>query len=120
MPQKWNRIEGDDFVSVLALYQSHLSQDNLIVPLSRFDDSCIHLFIIKGTPSRKRMLKYFTASEDGILIDPSDPYAEMIKVKAFRIEPEGSEGIITVDGERVGYGAIQGQKLNGLARVLTF
>lgn len=44
----------------------------------------------------------------------------MIQVKAFRIEPsEGITGHITVDGEQVDYGPIQGEIFPSLVNVMS-
>lgn len=44
---------------------------------------------------------------------------ELIPVRAFRIEPDMNErGCMTVDGEHVDYGPIQGEVFPGLARVM--
>lgn len=50
----------------------------------------------------------------------TSPGAEMIPVKAFRIEPEeGSSGHLTVDGEQVDYGPLQAEMFPSLATVMT-
>lgn len=43
----------------------------------------------------------------------------MIPVRAFRIEPaEDTNGLMTVDGEKVDYGPLQGEIFNSLANVM--
>ena len=122
VPKNWISIEGDDFISVLALYQSHLGQDMLLLPSSKLEDHVIYLVVIKGNPSRTRMLRYFTSLENGSFCDLQDSFTEVLKVRAFRIEPEENvaNGIMTVDGERVAYGTIQGQIQESLVRVFSF
>lgn len=39
-------------------------------------------------------------------------------VKAFRIEPLEEDGIVTVDGEKVEFGPIQGQMMETKANIL--
>ena len=42
-----------------------------------------------------------------------------VNVKAFRLEPETAPGNMTVDGEQVPYGPIQGQVHQGLLHVMS-
>lgn len=43
----------------------------------------------------------------------------MIPVRAFRIEPEGTNGHMTVDGEEVDYGPLQAEVFPSMANVMS-
>lgn len=43
---------------------------------------------------------------------------KVVPCTAFRIEPKGSEGIITIDGERVEYGPLQGEVMHTMINVI--
>ncbi|ESO02544.1 hypothetical protein HELRODRAFT_106711 [Helobdella robusta] len=120
VPDNWTKISANDFVSVVAMYQTHLAQDMKCIPSSKLQDGCIYLNVIKGNVSRAKMLHYFNSMEDGTLETISDPYCNIYKVKAFRIEPSDdiTSGIMTVDGERVQFGSIQGWVNEGMCRVM--
>ena len=43
----------------------------------------------------------------------------MIPVKAFRIEPaEGTNGLLTVDGEKVDYGPVQAEVFSSISSIM--
>jgi sphingosine kinase len=67
-----------------------------------------------GIPQYQRI---FAAMVDGGHV--SLPGVEHYQVRAFRLEPLGSQGIFAVDGERVPYSAIRMEVLPGLARVVS-
>ncbi|GAB1610864.1 hypothetical protein Ahia01_001373100, partial [Argonauta hians] len=125
VPSNWKVIE-DDFLSVSASYQTHLGPDFLAAPDSRLSDGLIHLTYIRaGGVSRNALLRLFLSTEDGTHLD--SPFVETAKVLAFRLEPLNASptaslgagvGNIMVDGERVEYGAIQGQVLAGVAKIM--
>ena len=55
----------------------------------------------EGT-SRTDLLKMFLNLDDGKHLNYD--FVHQLKVRAFRIVPEGTEGNIMVDGEKVPYG----------------
>ena len=62
----------------------------------------------------------FNAMHTGEIEILENDCCEVIKVAAFRLEPEESpKGVIVVDGEEVEYGPIQGQVIEGLARAFS-
>ncbi|CAM4691998.1 unnamed protein product [Caretta caretta] len=109
----------DNFVLVLAIYQSHLGADLFTAPFARFDDGLIHLCFIKAGISRAALIRLFLAMEKGSHFEQECPHLVHVPVRAFRLEPLTRKGILTVDGERVEYGPIQGQVHQGLARLIT-
>nr|XP_057934932.1 sphingosine kinase 1 [Doryrhamphus excisus] len=117
-PSNWVVVPEEDFVLVLAVYQSHLAEDLLAAPDATLDDGVIHLFYVKAGISRAALLKLFLAMEKGAHVDSGCTHMVHTKVQALRLEPYSPKGIITVDGEVVEYGAVQAEVHRGLARLI--
>ncbi|XP_076149045.1 sphingosine kinase 1-like [Alosa pseudoharengus] len=118
VPSDWTVVPEEDFVLVLAMYQSHLSEDLQAAPDSTLEDGLIHLFYIKAGISRATLLRLFLAMEKGAHVDASCPHLVYAKVRALRLEPYSAKGTITVDGELVDYGPVQAQVHGSLARLI--
>lgn len=119
IPSNWHTIE-DQFVLVLALYQSHLGAEHFTAPMVKGPgEGCIHLYYATSGISRKSIIKLFMAMEKGTHLDQDTPYLTHLPVLAFRIEPYVSTGIMTVDGEAIQCSPIQGQIHRGLGRVIS-
>ncbi|KAM4703990.1 sphingosine kinase 2 [Rhinophrynus dorsalis] len=118
LPKTWITVE-DNFVLVLAIYQSHLGADLFTAPFSTFDDGLIHLFFVRAGISRAALVRLFLAMEKGTHLETECPYLVHVPVRAFRLEPLTRKGILTVDGERVEYGPIQAQIHKGLSNLVT-
>lgn len=124
MPPGWVTLEGD-FVLVLAIYQSHLGAELVAAPRARPDDGLIHLCYVRAGVSRGALLRALLAmargggggTGDTAAIVTGPPLAR-VPARAFRLEPLTPRGVLTVDGERVEYGPLQGQIHRGLARLL--
>ncbi|KAL0993074.1 hypothetical protein UPYG_G00102900 [Umbra pygmaea] len=119
VPGHWDVVKGEDFILVLAMLQSNLSQDLLAAPEATADDGLIHLFYVRAGISRPALLRLFLAMEKGAHLSIDCPHLVYEKVRAFRLEPRSSEGAITVDGEQVEYGPLQGQIHEGIARLIS-
>ncbi|XP_014817665.1 PREDICTED: sphingosine kinase 2-like [Calidris pugnax] len=121
VPPGWVTLEGD-FVLVLAIYQSHLGAELVAAPRARPDDGLIHLCYVRAGVSRGALLRVLLAmtrgGSGGDGATPGPPLAR-VPARAFRLEPLTPRGVLTVDGERVEYGPLQGQIHRGLARLLT-
>lgn len=114
----WKTIDGE-FVMVHGAYQTHLSTDCFFAPLSKLNDGLIWLLIIKAGVSRAQLLSFLLGLSSGSHIPTqANRYIQMIPVTAFRIEPSGSSGHMTVDGENVEYGPIQAEIFPSLAKVM--
>lgn len=118
VPSDWT-IETGEFIMVHASYQTHISSDCHIAPLSQLNDGIMWMLVIRAGASRQEIFKFLISLSSGTHI-PTTPnqYIEMIPVTAFRIEPAGTQGHYTVDGERIEYGPIQAEIFSGIAQVL--
>ncbi|XP_077462485.1 sphingosine kinase 1-like [Stigmatopora argus] len=119
LPGGWVPVPEEDFVLVLAIYQSHLAMDLLAAPGAALDDGVIHLFYVKAGISRAALLRLFLAMEKGAHLACNCPHMVHTKVRALRLEPSSPKGIITVDGEVVEYGPVQAEVRRGMARLIS-
>lgn len=119
VPSNWVVVPEEDFVLMLAMYQSHLAEDLFAAPDSTLDDGLIHLFYIKAGISRAALLRLFLAMEKGAHLTTNCQHLVHARVRALRLEPHSPKGIITVDGEVVEYGPVQAEVHRGLARLIT-
>uniref|UniRef100_A0A1A9WZ90 sphingosine kinase n=1 Tax=Glossina brevipalpis TaxID=37001 RepID=A0A1A9WZ90_9MUSC len=118
LPESWNTIEGE-FIMVHAAYTTHLAADCLFAPDSQLNDGIIYLVIIRTGISRVQLLNFLLNMSSGThLIEAPTSHIQVLRVTAFRIEPQDSDGIITVDGERMEYGSIQAEIFPGLIKVM--
>lgn len=118
VPATWTVVSEEDFVLVLAMFQSHLAEDLWTAPEAAPDDGLIHLFYVTAGISRAGLLRLFLAMEKGAHLDCGCPYLFYERVRALRLEPLSPQGAITVDGEVVEYGPLQAQIHPGLARLI--
>lgn len=118
VPADWT-IETGEFIMVHASYQSHIASDCQFAPLSQLNDGIIWMLVIRAGATRQEIFKFLISMSSGTHV-PSAPnqHIEMIPVTAFRIEPTGTQGHFTVDGERIEYGPIQAEIFPGLSQVL--
>uniref|UniRef100_A0A8D3B524 sphingosine kinase n=1 Tax=Scophthalmus maximus TaxID=52904 RepID=A0A8D3B524_SCOMX len=119
LPSDWVVVQEEDFVLVLAMYQSHLAEDLMAAPEATLDDGVIHLFYVRAGISRSALLRLFLAMEKGAHVATNCQHLVHTKVKALRLEPHSPNGIITVDGEVVEYGPLQAEVHRGLGRFIT-
>lgn len=119
LPPDWVVVQDEDFVLVLAIYQSHLAEDLMAAPGSKLEDGVLHLFYVRAGISRTALLKLFLLMEKGAHLAAHCPHLVYRKVRALRLEPFSPNGVLTVDGELVEYGPLQAQVHRGLARLIT-
>ncbi|XP_029006530.1 sphingosine kinase 1 [Betta splendens] len=119
LPSDWVVVQEEDFVLILAMYQSHLAEDMLVAPDATLDDGTIHLFYIRAGISRIALLRLLLAMEKGAHLATNCQHLVHTKVRALRLEPYSPKGIITVDGEVVEYGPVQAEVHRGLARLIS-
>ncbi|XP_026096153.1 sphingosine kinase 1-like [Carassius auratus] len=119
VPRDWTLVEEREFVLVLAMFQSHLSEDLLAAPDARADDGLIHLFYVTAGISRATLLRLFRAMQSGTHLDCGCTHLVYRRVRALRLEPLSAAGVMTVDGERVEHGPVQAQVHRGVARLIS-
>ncbi|XP_060774634.1 sphingosine kinase 1-like [Neoarius graeffei] len=118
VPAHWTVVKEEDFVLVMAVYQSHLAEDLIAAPASRLEDGIIHLIYVKAGISCRALLRLFLAMEKGTHLSTNCPFVVYTKVRALRLEPYSPKGTITVDGEVVEYGPVQAQIHGSLGRII--
>ncbi|XP_073800142.1 sphingosine kinase 1 [Danio rerio] len=118
VPQNWTLVEEREFVLVLAMFQSHLSEDLMAAPGARADDGIIHLFYLTAGVSRATLLRLFRAMQSGTHLDCGCAHLVYVRAQAIRLEPLSADGVLTVDGERVHYGPVQAQVHRAAARII--
>ncbi|KAL7404042.1 hypothetical protein ABVT39_008829 [Epinephelus coioides] len=119
LPSNWVVVPEEDFVLMLAMYQSHLAEDLIAAPDATTDDGVIHLFYVRAGISRTALLRLFLAMEKGAHLSTNCQHLVHTKVRALRLEPYSPKGIITVDGEVVEYGPLQAEVHRGLGRLIS-
>lgn len=119
VPAHWTVVKEEDFVLVMAVYQSHLAEDLIAAPASRLQDGVLHLIYVRAGISRRALLRLFLAMEKGTHLSTNCPYVVYVKVRALRLEPYSPKGTMTVDGELVEYGPVQAQVHGSLGRVVS-
>lgn len=119
VPPHWVVVPEEEFVCVYAIYQSHLGTNLLMAPAARLHDGCMHLFYVRAGISRVALLKIFLAMGRGTHLELNCPHLHCVPVRAFRLEPRGSAGIMTVDGEALACEPVQGQIHGHPCRVVT-
>ncbi|KAJ8002057.1 hypothetical protein DPEC_G00175850 [Dallia pectoralis] len=118
VPSNWVVVPEEDFVLMLAVYQSHLSEDLYAAPEATLNDGVIHLLYVRAGISRAALLRLFLAMGKGTHLDNNCPHLVYARVRALRLEPFSPKGVITVDGEVVEYGPLQAQVHKGLAKLI--
>lgn len=118
VPQNWTLVEEREFVLVLAMFQSHLSEDLMAAPGARADDGIIHLFYVTAGVSRAALLRLFRAMQSGTHLDCGCAHLVYVRAQAIRLEPLSADGVMTVDGERVHCGPVQAQVHRAAARII--
>ncbi|XP_070595983.1 sphingosine kinase 1 isoform X2 [Erythrolamprus reginae] len=119
VPKHWTVVPEEEFVSIVAIQQSHLGTDFIIAPTAKLFDDAIHLFYVTAGISRMGMLKLFMAVEKGNQLALNSPHVHYVTAKAFRLEPLEPKGFMTVDGEVLTCEPVQGQIHNRLARIIS-
>ncbi|KAG7295795.1 hypothetical protein JYU34_020850 [Plutella xylostella] len=117
LPSHWVHLESE-FVMVHIAYQSFIGEDFLFAPRAQLSDGIIWMLIIKAGISRSQLFSFLLSITSGGHADIETEYIKMVPVSAFRIVPEGTSGTLTVDGEQVEYGPIQGEIFPDIVNLL--
>ncbi|XP_044839825.1 sphingosine kinase 1 isoform X2 [Mauremys mutica] len=119
VPKHWTVVPEEEFISIFAIYQSHLGADFAMAPTAKLHDGAMHLFCLKAGVSRLGLLRLFLAMEKGTHLDLNCPHLHYVPVRAFRLEPFASTGLMTVDGEPLACEPVQGQVHDQLCRIIS-
>lgn len=112
----WKSIEGR-FIGWSFVTLSHIGKDCHLIPNAPLGDGVIYCCYLAGDMSRKNLFDVFDSVVKGEHMSVEGMH--LIKARAFRCEPYiTSSKIITIDGEQVHYGTIQGEVYKGLGRVI--
>lgn len=101
---------------------SHLAIGMNMAPGAAHDDGSLRLSFVRQSNSCQMIGLLLSLDDKGTLITANQPFVETHDVLAFRLEPDADDplaryGHITLDGEVLPYGPIQGQVHAGLLRV---
>ncbi|XP_048674151.2 sphingosine kinase 1 [Caretta caretta] len=119
VPKHWTTVPEEEFISIFAIYQSHVGADFTMAPTAKLHDGSMHLFYLKAGVSRLGLLRIFLAMEKGTHLDLNCPHLHYVPVRAFRLEPFASTGLMTVDGEPLACEPVQGQVHNQLCSIIS-
>ncbi|XP_055343587.1 sphingosine kinase 2-like [Paramacrobiotus metropolitanus] len=112
----WTTIDGD-FITVCLVVISRLAASSAGIPWAKLNDGLGYLFWIKAGAPKMAVTSFLLNMDSGSHL--ANSHVQKVAVRAFRLEPREKDGILTIDGEKVQYGSIQGQMLPSLATVLT-
>ncbi len=80
-----------------------MSKETLSTPQSTLADGYLTIQFVRSEGiTRTDLLKMFLNLSDGKHLDYD--FVQQLTVRAFRIVPEGTEGNLMIDGEKVPYG----------------
>ena len=116
VPSNWVVIEGD-FLNINLSTVSHMAHD--FYATNQAYVGCGTLYLVypdASLTSRVDLFKMVDKMSKGSHTDMR--MMHVAEVKAFRIEPADSPGMMTLDGEEVPYGPLQGQIHPQMGRVL--
>lgn len=75
---------------------------------------------MKGGVSRAELTSFLIGMSNGTHLPKTlNKNIQMIACQAFRFEPTDNKGIITVDGEKIKYGPVQGEVIASIIKVVT-
>lgn len=109
-------VERGSFVLVYAAYQRYLNSSVKFAPDSQLDDETIYLLYIKEGVSSCQVIQFLLALDDGGHVKM--PYVHFVPVRAFRLEPDNTSDIMTIDGEQIECAHIQASILKSMATIL--
>lgn len=116
VPDDWVVID-DEFVLVYACHQTHLSTDVFFAPEAKLDDGIMWLVMIRSDVSRAQVMYFLASLQTGEHVHI--PYVSVIPIHAFRLEPQTTDGFMTVDGEVISVCTLQAEVLPSIARVMS-
>ncbi|TMW55225.1 hypothetical protein Poli38472_013116 [Pythium oligandrum] len=112
---RWRKIDSG-FHLVWVCNTTHPTTDSYMAPGAAIDDGYTYLVLLDGKHPRKDLINFLLSMDTGGHVDTES--TQIIKSRAFRIEPANKDDVICVDGE-VFRGPIETQVHHKVARVLT-
>lgn len=105
---RWLVLE-DDFAMVWVVQTSHASTSMYTGPGVTLNDGVFTIMVVRDC-SRLAMLSLMIKMETGAHF--SMPELEVFRARAYRLEPLTSEGLYSLDGEKIEYGPFQAEMLS--------
>ena len=115
VPSSWEVLEGE-FLAITVLMIPHMARSFFGDAEFNIGTGKFRIVICEGRMSRLGMLGLLTKADTGAHLDMDEVVRK--EAIAFRLEPQTTPGLLTVDGEQMYYGPLQGQIHPGLARVM--
>jgi sphingosine kinase len=116
LPDSWV-TNDNNFLSIMPCTIPYMSSDFFCDRELVMGSGFIRIMWVDGNITRKRVFNMMTSAESGRHTEMGEVYK--IDVKAFRLEPEPTTGIMTIDGEVVPYGIMQAQVHPQMARIMS-
>jgi len=104
VPSDWVTMEGK-FLCLWALQTTHAAQNMYTSPGSSMNDGVFHVVLLTDKCSRLQLLQSFLAFENGEHL--KQKHVQIVKCKAYRLEPTSNNSHVDLDGEEIEYGTIQ-------------
>ena len=115
LPPAWKTIEGE-FLAVGLHIISHMSRSIIADPNLHLGSGTMRLQYSLSDMTRRELLTMFTEAETGAHLEMERVHS--MCVKACRLEPLTTPGMLTADGEVLEYGPVQYEVHRHLARVM--
>ena len=109
-------VERGNFVLVYAAYQKYLNSSVKFAPDAKLDDETIYLLFIKEGVSSCQVIQFLLALDEGGHVKM--PFVHFLPVRAFRLEPNNTTDIMTIDGEQIECSPVQAQVIPRMASIL--
>jgi diacylglycerol kinase family enzyme len=113
---RWHEMEGD-FQLFWACNTSHAAHDMHQCPGAALSGGRWKILVVQRMARLRFLSLFLGALEAGTHVD--HPGVTLIECDAFRLEPFGEPppGVLSLDGERVPYGAVQARVRDSAARI---
>ena len=118
VPSNWVVMESD-YMNINVSSVSHMAHDVFAINQAFVGCGTIYIIYVEASiTGRMDLLKMIDRMAKGNHTEMS--MVRVVEAKAFRIEPadDGPTGVITLDGEEIPYGPLQGQIHPQMGRVL--
>lgn len=114
VPSDWITIE-DDFVLFWASQVTHAAVNTFHAPPCKIQDGIFQILMIRGSPSKYKIIGFLLGLEDGTHINSS--ISEFIECVAYRLEPLTEGSFNDLDGEVIESGPIQAKVMPAAMQV---